>query len=129
MKKLFFYCLLSLFTIKGMAQQQPTLLPGERICFCVMYPGIPTPIGGHTPVPRNPTPDPEVSIDGYTLYTQNLTFDADLVIIDQEGEEVFTAHVTVGTPSVILPSTLEGEYEIQLIPTSGDYYFYGYVMF
>jgi hypothetical protein len=80
------------------------------------------PLGGY---PRSPIECPEIGIDGYTLYLSNVSYDITLVLVDSEGEDAYTVFIPAGTTSVVLPSTLSGEYELQLIPTIGDYYYCG----
>ena len=72
---------------------------------------------------------PMVIIDGYTLQFITPCDGYTLYIVDGEGENVYTTVIPTGTTSLVLPSTLEGEYKIEIVPTSGNYYFYGYLMF
>lgn len=75
--------------------------------------GIPDlPIGNG--YPKSPMRPPVVYIDDYTL-----TFVADhpdyvLTIKDEDGDVVHTTTVYSAETQVILPSTLSGEYEIEL---------------
>ena len=75
--------------------------------------------------PRSPMQPPQVFIDGHTLYTQYVPFDATLEILDGSGSVVFTTFVAAYTPSVSLPTTLSGDYQIRLI--EGYWYFYGWI--
>ena len=54
-------------------------------------------------------------IDGYTLR-----------LLDEDGYVVFTTIIPIGTTSMVLPSYLSGEYEIQII--QGNLCFYGYIV-
>jgi len=70
------------------------------------------PIGNQTP--KSPMRPPLVYIEDHTL-----TFSADhpdyiLIIKDEDGEEVYTTMVFSAETLVSLPSTLSGDYEIQL---------------
>ena len=76
---------------------------------------------------RGPVLVPEIDIEDYTLSLDTSCYGCTLTLLDEDGEVAYTTVVTSGT--LVLPSTLSGEYEIQLIPVSGDYYFYGYVLF
>ena len=76
---------------------------------------------------RGPVLVPEVSIDDYTLTFTTPCYGWTLVLIDEDDEVAYSTIVTSDT--LVLPSTFEGEYEIQLIPTDSSYYFYGYVLF
>jgi len=84
------------------------------------------PLGGH---PRSPIECPETGIDGYTLYLSDVGYDITLVLVGNDGENVYTTFIPSGTTNVQLPSTLSGDYELRLIPTDSSYYFYGYVLF
>ena len=81
------------------------------------------PLGhGHSKSPMRP---PLVYIEDYTL-----TFSADhpdylLIIKDEDGEEVYTTTVFSTETSVTLPSTLSGDYEIQL--QMGNWLFTGLI--
>ena len=72
---------------------------------------------------RMPPACPNLSIDGHTLYFNNVGYDLTLVLLDEDGEEAYTTFVPAGTTAVVLPSTLSGEYELQLLP-GGSFYFY-----
>lgn len=79
-----------------------------------------TPIGGH---PRTPVAVPSVVQDDHTLYFNNVGYDLTLVLLDEDGGEAYTTFIPAGTTAVVLPSTLSGEYELQLLP-GGSFYFY-----
>ena len=87
--------------------------------------GIYDPTGSFGENPRSPIQPPSVSIDGYTLYTQYVPFDATLQILDSSGAVVYSTFVPAYTPSVILPASLTGDHVIQLI--EGYWYFYGWI--
>lgn len=76
--------------------------------------------GGHT---RTPVVVPEITQDGHTLYFNNVGYDLELVLLDEDGDEVYFVLVPANTASVVLPSSLSGDYELQLYP-GGTYYFY-----
>lgn len=77
---------------------------------------------GHGPS-RTPMSIPNISLDENTLYFYNVDYDLTLVLLDEDGEETYTTFVPAGTTAVVLPSTLSGEYELQLLP-GGSFYFY-----
>lgn len=70
------------------------------------------PIGnGHAKSPIQP---PAVFIEDYTLSFN--AFEDDVVIQLLDGDDVaYEVNVPAGTSSVVLPSTLSGEYTLQLI--------------
>ena len=126
MKKFFVFILLSLFMVKGMAQE-PVVSLGEPLFFGVMTNnnggGILNPGNGQPSVPRTPIASPNISQDSHTLYFNNVGYDLTLVLLDEDGEEAYTTFVPAGTTAVVLPSTLSGDYELQLLP-GGSFYFY-----
>lgn len=82
---------------------------------------------GDTPQ-RNPVEIPSASIDGYTFYINSSHPDYVLQLVDaNDGETVlFETFVPAGINSVVLPSSLEGTFKIQLIYNC--WCFWGYVM-
>ena len=76
---------------------------------------------GSTPFPKSPVQVPDVYIDGYTLTFDESCDECTLRIVNDEDEVEFTTVIMSNT--VVLPSTLQGEYEIQII--RGKYCFYG----
>lgn len=76
---------------------------------------------------RGPVLVPEMDIDGYTLSFDTSCYGCTLTLLDEDGEVAYTTIITSGT--LVLPSTLSGEYELQLIPADSSIYFYGYVLF
>ena len=85
--------------------------------------------GAVNPFPKSPAlpPEaPEASIDGHTLYLYDVDYDLTLCLLDEDGEEAYTVSVPANTASVVLPATLTGDYELQLL-TGGMFYFTGWV--
>ena len=79
------------------------------------------PIGnGH---PRTPDETPIVYIDDYTLLFEVNHSEYVLNIKDEGGSVVYTTVVYSTQTQVVLPSTLSGSYEIQII--QGNLCFYG----
>ncbi|MBR2238819.1 MAG: hypothetical protein IJ887_13295 [Prevotella sp.] len=75
--------------------------------------------------PRSPIP--QVSIEDYTLTFSTSCYGYTLELVDENDVVAFTTIITSDT--LLLPSTLSGEYQLRLIPNDGNIYFYGYVMF
>ena len=73
---------------------------------------------------RGPVVTPEVSQAAYILYIYDAAYAFTLRLLDEYGQEVYTAVVAAGTASVVLPATLTGTFTLQLIP-GGDYYYEG----
>ena len=83
---------------------------------------------GGTTMPRTPICPPTVGLDGHTLYFETDHPSFTLVLLDEEGEEVYSAVAPSDVDSVTLPSTLTGDYELQLYNGS-NYYFYCEITF
>lgn len=66
---------------------------------------------------------PKVYIDDYTLSFGINHPEYVLIIRDENGQEVYTTTVLSTQPDVILPSTLSGNYEINLV--MGNWLFVG----
>lgn len=75
--------------------------------------------GGH----KTPILIPQVFIDGYTLYFYTPCDGCTLRLVNENGVTEYTTIINSST--LILPSYLSGEYEIQIV--SGIWRFYGYI--
>ena len=75
--------------------------------------------------PRSPIP--QVAIEDYTLTFSTPCYGYTLELVDENDAVAYTTIITSDT--LVLPSTLSGEYQLRLIPNDGNIYFYGYVMF
>ena len=73
--------------------------------------------------PKSPVEIPDVSIVDHTLYFDTPCDGCTLNIVDENNVVVYTLVIPTGTTSLVLLSTLSGEYELQII--SGNYLFYG----
>lgn len=82
---------------------------------------ITDPTENHEPLQKGPILTPYVNIEGYTLFFITPCNGCTLRIVNAEDEVEYTTIITSGM--LVLPSTLEGDYEIQII--SGNYCFYG----
>ena len=83
------------------------------------------PTGTYHPIKKNPVIPPTVFIEDYTL-----TFEVDhpnyiLNIKDEDGNVVFNTTVYSAQTQVVLPSTLSGDYEVELV--MGNWLFTGYI--
>lgn len=74
---------------------------------------------------KGPVDVPEVSLDDHTLYFDTPCDGYTLNIVDENDVVVYSIVIPVGTTSWVLPATLSGEYELQLI--SGNYCFWGMI--
>ncbi len=81
----------------------------------------PTPYPGG--IPKSPITVPSLSIYDHTLYFDTPCDGCTLNIVDENDVVVYTLVIPTGTTSLVLPSTLSGDYTIQII--RGNYLFYG----
>ena len=84
--------------------------------------GIVDPTGSQEP----PVLVPSVSLEGYTLYFMTPCDGCTLRLLDEDDAVVFSTIIPTGTTSLVLPSYLSGEYEIQII--QGNIYFWGFIL-
>ena len=99
-----------------------TALASERIVFGVAEID---PVTTGNGCPKSPIQPPTVYIEDYVL-----TFVVDhpeyvLNIKDEDGDVVYTTTVWTSETEVILPSTLSGDYEIELV--MGNWLFTGWI--
>jgi hypothetical protein len=87
--------------------------------------GIDDPTLGIPDTHRGPVLVPEVAIEDYTLYFDSSCFGCTLRLVDENDNVVYTTIIIGDT--LVLPSTLSGEYELQII--FDDCYFHGVVEF
>ena len=88
--------------------------------------GIYDPTEEHEPPQKGPVLVPSVSIDDYTLYFMTPCDGCTLRLLDDNDVVVYSTVIPTGTTSLVLPSYLSGEYEIQII--WGNIYFWGYIL-
>ena len=74
---------------------------------------------------KGPVQIPELSLDDHTLYFFTPCDGYTLNLVDENDVVVYTIVISVGTTSWVLPASLSGEYELQLI--SGNYCFWGMI--
>ena len=83
------------------------------------------PTGNLGGVHKGPVQIPEVSLDDHTLYFFTPCDGYTLNLVDENDVVVYTIVIPAGTTSWVLPASLSGEYELQLI--SGNYCFWGMI--
>lgn len=120
MKKLFVLLAMSLLFLNCYSQS-----PIGKKCLVDLVVSWGDPTDPLVPLPRSPLDPPTVYIEDYTL-----TFEADhpefiLYIKDENQVVVYNTMVGETDTEVVLPSTLSGTYEIDLV--TDDYYFWGYI--
>lgn len=113
-------CCLASFHVFG---QQPGEMMGTPINWIVRW-GQPIvkPL-----TPKSPIECPTVSIKDNTLFLVRVDYDLTLQLVDGDGDVVYSVFVPADTPTVVLPSTFVGDYELRFIPTFSNYYFVSYI--
>ena len=74
---------------------------------------------------RSPILVPEISLDGYTIIFDTPCDGCTLRLVDANDNVVCSTIIPTGTTSMVLPSSLSGEYKINII--QGNIYFWGYI--
>ena len=80
----------------------------------------------HGGIPKAPVQVPSVSLDGHTLYFFTPCDGCTLNLVDENDVVVYTIVIPAGTTSLVLPATLSGNFELQII--RGNYCFWGEIM-
>lgn len=107
--------MLSLSSVRVSAASTPIPLTGEYI-----DPNKGQ-LGGH----RSQTIVPELEIDDYTLFFMTPCDGCVLRLLDENRDVVYSTVIPDSAVSLVLPSYLSGEYEIQII--QGSICFWGYI--
>jgi len=75
------------------------------------------------PFPKSPILIPEVDLEGYTLTFFDSCVGCTLQLVNADDEVEYST--VISSDTLVLPSALEGEYEIRIV--CGDHYFYGFI--
>lgn len=78
---------------------------------------------GHPKSPELPPDAPNATLDGNVLTFTSSHEDYMLTLLDEDGEVAYQTSVPSSVSIVVLPTTLSGDFELQL-DYGGDYYFY-----
>lgn len=78
--------------------------------------------GNDDPGHRSPVTVPTVSLEDHTLYFDTPCDGCVLSLLNEDGEEVYTTIIPAYCLSLVLPSYLSGEYELQIIQGNICYY-------
>lgn len=84
------------------------------------------PIEGDDGLQKSPILVPEISIEDYTIYFNTPCDGCTLRLLDVNDNVVYSTVIPTDTTSLVLPSSLSGEYEIQII--QGNLCFYGFII-
>lgn len=87
--------------------------------------GYVDPNDGDDGLNRSPILVPEISLDGYSIIFDTPCDGCMLRLVDANDNVVYSAIIPTGTTSMVLPSSLSGEYKIEII--QGIFCFYGYI--
>ena len=115
---------LSFIAILFLAFAAPSIVVADNITVPLTADYYDPTIGQDNPH-KGPVQIPEVSLDDHTLYFFTPCDGYTLNLVDENDVVVYTIVIPVGTTSWVLPATLSGEYELQLI--SGNYCFWGMI--
>ena len=80
---------------------------------------------GDDGIHKSPITIPEINLEDHTLFFITPCDGCTLRLLDENDNVVYSTVIATGTTSLVLPSTLSGEYEIQII--QGNICFYGYI--
>ena len=86
---------------------------------------ITDPTENYEPLPKSPILVPSVSLEDHTLYFATSCDGCTLRLVDANDNVVYSTVIPTGTTSLVLPSSLSGEYKIQII--QGNLCFWGYI--
>ena len=68
-----------------------------------------------------------ITQDDYAFTLAATPEDYTLVLLDEDGEVVYSDALFSGSTMFVLPSTLSGDFELRLIPFASTYYYRGYL--
>lgn len=88
--------------------------------------GYDDPNWGDDGLQKTPILIPEVSLDDHTLIFDTPCDGCTLHLVDANDNVMYSTVIPTGTNSLVLPSSLFGEYEIQII--QGNLCFYGFII-
>ncbi len=114
------FCLICLLVLSITSQAQNAI--STQIYLKVKYFD---PTGTTNPDPKSPVDPPTVYQEDYTLSFASVHPAYTLYIKDEYDNVVYSTMVGDTDTTVVLPSTLSGTYEIDLV--TDDYYFWGYI--
>lgn len=75
-----------------------------------------------TPLPKAPILIPAVYLDGHTLSFDAAIEGCEVRLLDEDENVIFSDFIAISQTSLILPATLSGTYELQII--RGNFIFY-----
>ncbi|MBO7045898.1 MAG: hypothetical protein J6W38_06040 [Prevotella sp.] len=119
MKRIIIVLVLTVLALQGIAKIQ-------KVCGDVtLQVRIDDPTEDYEPLQKGPFEVPSVCLEGYSLYFATSCDGCTLRLVDANDNVVYSTVIPTGTTSLVLPSSLSGEYEIQII--QGNLCFYGFI--
>jgi len=91
----------------------------------VLQVGYEDPDDGDEGLNRSPILVPEISLDGYSVIFDTPCDGCTLRLVDANDNVVYSTVIPTGTTSLVLPSSLSGEYKIEII--QDNLCFYGFI--
>lgn len=74
---------------------------------------------------KSPILVPEISLDGYSIIFDTPCDGCTFRLVDENNNVVYSTVIPTGTTSLVLPSSLSGEYEIQIVQS--NIIFWGFI--
>lgn len=91
----------------------------------VLQVGYIDPNNGDDGQQKSPILVPEISLEDYILYFATPCDGCTLRLMDENDAVVYSVVIPTGTISLVLPSSLSGEYEIQIVQS--NIIFWGFI--
>ncbi|MBQ9169707.1 MAG: hypothetical protein IJ148_02630 [Bacteroidaceae bacterium] len=80
---------------------------------------------GQIPYPKSPVVPPSIGINDHTLFIYSGCVDDTLQLVDADDTVVYSEEITDSISEIILPESLFGEYELQIL--QGNFCFYAVI--
>ena len=90
-----------------------------------LIPGKVRDAGSGGQFPKAPMAPLYITQDGYTLTIPVFEEDFILQLLDDSDAVVYTLYVPAGTSTILLPSTLTGNFQLRLV--GSDYFYFGFI--
>ena len=91
-----------------------------------LHAGYEDPNDGNSGLQKGSAPIPSISLDDYSLIFNTPCDGYTLRLLDEDGVVVYSVVIPTGTTSIVLPSTLSGDYQIELV--MGYWLFTGWII-
>ena len=114
---------LTVMTVISMIFVSPTSMTAQTNEPLDLLVGFHDPTSNHGTPHKTPVQIPSVELDNHTLHFNTPCDGYELRLVDSCGDVVYSRVIPSGTAYLLLPESLQGEYELQLV--SGNKMFYG----